>query len=76
MLGHQDVQRDRVEALAAQLRAAPRSPLVAIVGLDLERRQLVGDQLGDLALVVDDQHPAALDDVERVAVSADRPRPG
>ncbi len=65
--GHQDVERDRVVVARAKLCEG----LLAACDdrrLDVERRQLAGDQLGDLALVVDDQHTAAADRLERAAV--------
>src|SRR6202012_3747398 len=71
---HEDVQGHRVKALAAQ---GEKGLLAAggDGGVDVERRQPLGDELGDLGLVVDDQHAAALDDVQRVpVVGGDRSR--
>ena len=43
------------------------------LGLHPERRELARDQLGDLALVVDDQHAPAADRVERAALELGPP---
>ena len=61
---HQDVERHRVEVVEAQ----KLDRLDAAMGdrdAHIERRQLPGDQLGDLGLVVDDEHVAAADRIER-----------
>ena len=65
MPGHQDVERDRVEAARCAAARAPPRRSSAIVAVDVERRELAGDQLGDLGLVVDDEHAAAADRLER-----------
>ena len=62
--GHQHVERDSVEMALAQPLSASW-PLGAISRPHVERRELARDQLRDLVLVVDDQHAAAADRLER-----------
>jgi hypothetical protein len=63
-LRHEHVQRDHVVRRCPQHLQRLGAP-GGDVGLDAQRSQLPGDQLGDLPLIIHDQHPAAANCLQR-----------